>query len=51
MEMLNAAIRELLYVIGEKSEVPFSKLTEDDLDIILAAAINIGKKLKNDNGS
>jgi hypothetical protein len=39
------------YVVGGKSEVPFSKLTDEDLDIILSAAISIGKKLKNDNGS
>jgi hypothetical protein len=39
-----------VYVVGGKSEVPFSKLSDEDLDTILSAAISIGKKLKNDNG-
>jgi hypothetical protein len=38
------------YVIGGKTEVPFSRLTEDELDIILSAAMGIGRKLKNENG-
>ncbi len=39
------------YVIGGKSEIPYSMLTEDDLRIILAAAMKIGNKLKNESGT
>jgi hypothetical protein len=37
------------YVVGGKVEVPFSKLSEGDLDIIFAAAKRLGNRLKNDN--
>ncbi len=38
-----------VYVVGGKSEIPFNKLTEDELDTILSAAKRVGRKLKNDN--
>lgn len=37
------------YIIGGKVEVPFSKLTENEIEIIFAAAKSFGKELKNEN--
>lgn len=37
------------YVVGGKVEVPFSKLSEGDLDIIFSSAKNLGNRLNNND--